>query len=209
MIAKINYDIRADIVDICDDNPTADEKFLVDTNVWLWLSYSNINNAVSPPLQYQTVVYPNYISKALGNKATLLKCSLCFSELASQIEKTEHSIYCSSVRPVSSKEYRHNCLDERKRVLEEINGSWFCVRSMAEPVEITVNKNLTDNAVQQLRINKVDAYDLFILNAMNNEGINQIITDDGDFATVEGIIVFTANKNIIKLAERNRKLLKR
>ena len=55
----------------------------------------------------------------------------------------------------------------------------------------------------------MDGYDLFMLEAMKEEGIAQIITDDGDFVTVPDIIVFTANHNTIKAAKAQSKLLTR
>jgi hypothetical protein len=44
---------------------------------------------------------------------------------------------------------------------------------------------------------------------MKAHGIEQVITDDSDYATVPGIRVFTANSNVIKAARNQGKLLKR
>jgi hypothetical protein len=52
-------------------------------------------------------------------------------------------------------------------------------------------------------------YDLFILETLKKEGITNIITDDGDFATVSGITVFTANRNLINTAQLQGKLVVR
>jgi hypothetical protein len=48
-----------------------------------------------------------------------------------------------------------------------------------------------------------------MLEAMKKEGITQIITDDGDFVTVPGITVFTANDNVIRAAKNKNKLIDR
>jgi hypothetical protein len=40
-------------------------------------------------------------------------------------------------------------------------------------------------------------------------GVSQIITDDGDFATIAGIRVFTANWNVIQPAKDQGKLIVR
>jgi len=55
----------------------------------------------------------------------------------------------------------------------------------------------------------VDGYDLFLLEAMKNNGVVQIITDDGDFSSVSGIKIFTANLNVIRAARDQGKLIKR
>jgi hypothetical protein len=39
-----------------------------------------------------------------------------------------------------------------------------------------------------------------------DHGVLQLITDDGDFATVPGIQVFTANRNVINAARSQGKL---
>jgi len=44
---------------------------------------------------------------------------------------------------------------------------------------------------------------------MQSHGVVQVVTDDGDFATVLGIQVFTANRNIIRAAHAQRKLITR
>lgn len=210
MTNTVNYQIAADIVNICKDSPVSDEKFLVDTNVWLWMTYTNIEYGDRSSQYYQTHHYPDYLSKVLNNNALLHKCSLSFSELAHIIEKVEREIYQQSQgRHVRTKNYRHNYPELRNSVLDEVEGAWGAVKSMAHPLEITICKNLTDSAVNELRTKQVDAYDLFILEAMKKAGVTQIITDDGDFATVSGIKVFTANQNVISLAKQQGKLITR
>ncbi|MCK5269564.1 MAG: PIN domain-containing protein [Sedimentisphaerales bacterium] len=210
MTSTVNYQIAADIVDIRKDSPVSDEKFLVDSNVWLWMTYTNIEYGDRSPQYYQTHDYPDYIGKVLAAEAFLHKCSLSFSELAHIIEKVEREIYQQSQgQQIGTKTYRHNYPALRNDVLEEIEGAWGAVKSMASPLEISVCKSLTDTAVNELRTKQVDAYDLFILEAMKRAGVTQIITDDGDFATVSDIKIFTANRNVISLAKQQGKLITR
>jgi hypothetical protein len=35
----VKYSIQANVIDITTDVPKASDKFLVDTNVWYWLTY--------------------------------------------------------------------------------------------------------------------------------------------------------------------------
>jgi hypothetical protein len=55
----------------------------------------------------------------------------------------------------------------------------------------------------------VHTNDLFILKHIKKHGVVQVIMDDGDFATVAGIQVFTANRNVISAARSQGKLLTR
>lgn len=80
---------------------------------------------------------------------------------------------------------------------------------MADPLTLTIDATITSAALNRFQTEKVDGYDLFILESMKNKGVVQIITDDGDFASVQGIQVFTANKNVITAATNQGKLLTR
>jgi hypothetical protein len=54
-----------------------------------------------------------------------------------------------------------------------------------------------------------DLFLLFLLEAMTGANVTQLLTDDGDFCTVPGIQVFTANRQAIEAAQSQGKLLGR
>lgn len=81
--------------------------------------------------------------------------------------------------------------------------------SLADPLVTAVDNQMANDALVRFQIEKVDGYDLFILESMRNHGVVQVITDDGDFATVPGIQVFTANRNVIAAARNQGKLRSR
>jgi predicted nucleic acid-binding protein len=74
---------------------------------------------------------------------------------------------------------------------------------------LSIDEPTTDAALARFENEKVDGYDLFILETLTRHGLIQIITDDGDFATIAGIQVFTANRNVLKSAHAQGKLLTR
>jgi predicted nucleic acid-binding protein len=132
------------------------------------------------------------------------------AELAHIIEKTEREIYERNIEnSVKPKEYRHNLPGQRTRVVSEIQAAWAQVSSLAEPLTVTIHSPTTTAALNRLQSEKVDGYDLFILESMKNHSVVQVITDDGDFATVPGIQVFTANRNVIQAARAQGKLITR
>jgi hypothetical protein len=55
----------------------------------------------------------------------------------------------------------------------------------------------------------LDGYDLITIEAMHQNGIKHIITDDKDFLTVPGIVVLTANNNAVQAARAAGKLITR
>ena len=203
----INYNVLAEVIDLRSDTPQDNDMFLVDTNVWYWLTYTQASTYSRP---YQIRDYPAYIAKALTTKCLLSYCGLSVSELAHNIEQTERKIFNSrSSSNLKAKEYRHNYPTERANIVSEIEIAWSQVTSIAASTDITINEALTNTALNRFKTQVLDGYDLMILEAMNKAGIDKVITDDGDYVTVPGIKVFTANQNAITAARSQGKLITR
>lgn len=190
------------------DRPVRGDLFLVDTNVWYWMTYTRASLRTMPPAQYQIDYYPTYMNAALNAGAELFQSHLSLAELTHQIEKAEQEIYQKTASSISPKEYRHN-LAERSRVVSEIHAAWSQITNLAKPLVVTLDTSMANAALIRLKTEKVDGYDLFILETMKNHNVMQIITDDGDFSTVQGIQVFTANHNVIRAARKQGKLVNR
>jgi predicted nucleic acid-binding protein len=206
----VSYQIRAQVVDITTDRPTDKDTYLVDTNAWLWTTYSRVGQSPHPPSSDQRRHYPQYLANASGANAKLLRCGLSLAELAHLIEKTEREIYNKANNAqLSTKEFRHNMPTERTRVVAEIQAAWAQVKLIASDIEVRINNAATDSALTNFSRCALDGYDLFILEAMQRAGVNQIITDDGDYATVDGLQVFTCNRNVLNLARQQGKLIVR
>jgi hypothetical protein len=205
----INLIIQADVIDIKNDSPRKSDIFLVDTNVWLWQTYTN---ASATAQAYQLNNYPNYLAQALEIEATLSYSVLTLAELASVIERIEMDIYNRknglSLRP---KEYRHNYPTERTNVVSEVQSAWSQVEAIAVSADLKINDDIARAALNRFQTQAVDGYDLLILEAISRAGTDsvQIITDDIDYATVPNIQVFTSNNRVIQEATKKRKLLHR
>ncbi len=207
---SINYTVHAEVVDIGIDKPQQTDIFLVDTNVWYWLTYSNASLSVhQPPQRYQITNYPYYLKTSLEVGANILQCGLSLAELSHRIEKVEHEIYEKTNTEIQKKEYRHNLPEERAKVVSEVTAAWHQVSSMAQPLEINIDIESTTEALKRFKTEKNDGYDLFMLEAMKNNDVIQIITDDGDFASVPGIQVFTSNFRVLKAAKKQGRLIAR
>lgn len=203
----VNYTIQAEIIDITQDHPILEDKFMVDTNVWYWMYYTNASIAGKP---YQVKDYPHYINKVLNANAKIFYSGLSFAELAHLIEKTEHEIF-QQTHPTNFrlKEYRHNYPQERQQVAAEIEAVFKAISAMAASITATIDNAMINTAIQKISSKTIDVYDLFILNSMQLHEIKQIITADGDFATISGIQVFTANNTVIQAAKMQGKLIVR
>ncbi|BAZ21588.1 hypothetical protein NIES4073_24660 [Kalymmatonema gypsitolerans NIES-4073] len=201
----VNYIVQAEVVDIRSDTPRKEDIFLVDTNAWYWHTYTN---ASIYSLNYQITEYPSYIAKAISANSLLLYCGLSLAELAHNIEQTEKRIFSSNPK-FSSKEYRHNYPTERAKVVAEVQAAWSQVTSTAVCTDILISEETSNAALTRFQTQLLDGYDLLILEAMDKAAVMQIITDDGDYVTVPGMKVFTANGSAIAAAASQGKLLVR
>ena len=207
----VNYSVKAVVVDLRLDTPKPADRFYVDTNAWFWTVYSNVQFSPNPPHQNQTQEYPSFLKRVLNLGGQLVWCGLSLSELAHLIEKTEWEIYCKATpATLKPKEYRHNLPVERARVVAEIQTAWQGVESMAASVNTPeINAAATTAALQNFATLPVDGYDLFAIHALKAAGITQVISDDGDFCSVPGITLFTANQNVINAARAQKKFRQR
>ncbi len=205
----VNYVIAADIIDVRVDTPKPEDVFLVDSNVWYWMTYTKASLSNQPQTLRRVRDYSSFVNNAIAVSAKLYRCALSLSELAHTIEKSEREIFKKTSGPIRTKEYRHNHPKERSNVVNEVQAAWGQVKTMASSLDVTINDAITDATLTSFGKERVDGYDLFFLEAMSNEKVIQIITDDGDFATVSGIRVFTANQNVITAAQKQGKFVTR
>jgi hypothetical protein len=203
-----NLTIEAEVFDIRKDNPRTAESFLVDTNVWLWMTY--VNATTGTLASRQAKEYSAYFQKCLATHCTLYFCGLTLTELSHQIEKTERDIYeKANGVSLTTKEFRHNLPAERANTISEVQAAWAQVRALGEFIEFTVDEDAINKAEACYAGNPIDGYDLFLHEAMKRANVPQILADDGDFATVPGILVFTSNLNVISSARKQGKLKQR
>lgn len=206
-----NLTIAADVIDISSDIPKLTDRFYVDTNAWFWQTYSRSGLLSSPPRYHQLTYYPTYLGLAITAKSMLFYSGYTLTELASIIERSELDIYSdtSGFDTTKTKEYRHNLPNERLNVVAEINLSWGIIKATGTFIESRVTEDFTSQIFNRLQTQLVDGYDAMILETLKRANQNQIISDDGDFATIAGLQVFTSNPNVIRLARQQGKLIVR
>ncbi|EOC1531622.1 PIN domain-containing protein [Cronobacter turicensis] len=196
--------ILSNVYDITSFNPSDKDSFIVDTNVWYWLTYSKGVPSHRPYLHN----YTSFINTALSNDSKLFHSGLSLSELAHIIEGTERRIHEKVInKKIETKEFRQTYVKERTNATKEIEASWLQVENIANQIEINICDRVTTNCVTKMATTTLDGYDLMIHESMINSGIFNIITDDADFTSVAGINVFTSNKNVIQAASAQKKLI--
>jgi len=201
----VNYVVQAEVIDIQADQPRPSDVFLVDSNIWFWMTYSGAGLGTDRRAR----VYPNYLRSARRAKAKVYRCGLSLAELAHLIEDIEYQIFQQTHAGESRKEFRGNHPTERAGIVTDIQNAWRIVKSMALSLNFPIDETTTDAAIERFSKQPLDGYDLFMLQAMVVAGVTQVLTDDGDFCTVPGIQVFTANRPVLDAARAQGKLLVR
>ncbi len=201
----VNYAVRAEVVDIQSDQPQPSDGLLVDSNVWFWMTYSGAGLGND----WRARVYPNYLRSARRAKAKVYRCGLSVAELAHLIESTEYEIFRQTHVGENRKEFRGNYAAERAGIVTDIQNAWRIVMSLATHLGLVIDETTTAAALGRLPTQLLDGYDLFMAEAVAAAGVTQVLTDDGDYCTVPGIQVFTANRQVLDAARAQGKLVTR
>ncbi|WP_424313792.1 hypothetical protein [Haloferula sp.] len=207
-----NYTVQADVVDIAGDRPRSTDSIWVDTNVWYWQTYSRASMRTNSPQSWQLRVYPRYLQNCVIAGSQLHWVGLSLSELAHQIEKAEHEIAeisRSVPRGTRPKDFRHDYPALRTGVVTEIQNVCADISSIATLLPLSLNQTLVDQAISDLQNCALDGYDQLTAHALREAGISQVLSDDGDFCTVSGITLFTANRGVIQAARAQGRLITR
>ena len=134
---SINYQVNAEVIDISTDQPRSSDALLVDSNVWLWMTYLGPGASTD----WRSRVYPNYVKRARRAKAKLLRCGLSLCELAHQIEQGEFEVFQQSHPNERAKEFRHNYPLDRRSVATSLLAAWRIIKTMAVPLDLTVERS--------------------------------------------------------------------
>jgi predicted nucleic acid-binding protein len=202
--------VRAQVVDIRADKPQSTDVFLVDTNAWYWLFYPRATQTPNGPQAHQLTDYPGYLKAAMSARSALNCYALSFSELAHNIEKSEREIYeVQAGKVIRSKDFRHDYAGQRRKVVSLINDTWADVLSVGSLLDLTLDASFMKSALSLFPSAGLDGYDLFMAEAALQANITQVVTDDGDYATVPGLTVFTANQRVIQEAANTGRLVQR
>lgn len=194
------------VVDIRKVDPRPEDSFLVDTNAWYWMTYTRATlPCLAIPRTRQLEQYQRFVKRALDLGSIIGRCHLSFAELAHRIEQTEFKIF-QHFHPAQAnlklKQYR-NIPEERNRVTTEISSVWKQVKEMSQSCVLKLDDAAVDSALKTLKCSLLDGYDSLILEALKQDGMSAVLTDDGDYRSLSGITLFTCNDAVIAEARRD------
>lgn len=181
-----------------------EEKYIVDTNVLIWSTYTRAGQAKRKPKDYQTDVYPALIENALEEGISLYRVETAFAEIAHVIERIEAEIYSLGL-PIR----RQKFFNAKSFRVEEngvpaqgcqrlLRASWEQVSKMTEAISCHIDEPHVAQCFDIIGKCRVDAYDASMIVRSKELGITNIISDDADLARVPGITLITANPKLIQ-----------
>lgn len=185
----------AQVLDLSSERPIKGEKYLVDTNVWVWVAYAAFRSeAKSMASQYQIENYPRFIEEALTDGAILCHTPLILCELMNVIENIELDIHKNelSIPHLEKKAFR-KIEAKRQAVIKYIKLSIGQVKSMSMCIDSNLDASFVDRSMALLSSTKLDAYDSYIATSAKDKKIDYIITDDVDYCDIPKVMVVTAN----------------
>ena len=174
--------------------------FYVDTNIWYWLTYPNSNSEEFAP-DYATLLY------RLNNLTNikLLYSHLTFAELTAIIEgDLYHNYQTRTGLRLHKKSYR-KIPRERNAVVDNISSSIHQIAQIAEPsddafVEI-LNYIKPEDFISTLRRTNLDGTDILMANFIKQNDVKNVITNDRDYLTINGLNIYTYDERTIEMAE--------
>ena len=190
--------VRADIVDIRSARSAPDHIF-VDTNVWFWYAYGRSILAAPEWRRRQIAFYSTFLQKVIQSRSELYHSGLQLAELFHQIEKAELDDFNYRTNSqLKLKNFRHEQPAERQQVVDQCLMAWVEVTKVSKPIDCIIEATMTKAALDRFSAQPLDGYDIFFVESLIRSGVTtNVLTDDGDFATVPGITVYTANDRVI------------
>lgn len=172
------------------------KKFFLDTNVLYWYTYPRFSlpGQLRPDMQ----VYYDFIDglTAAGNPLETSVYNL--TELLNVIEKNEYDIYYKMHPeiPITRKDFR-KMPSEREKVKAIMQTSLNNVREICTVINFAFTSDVVSSFINSFANHRCDVFDYAILdNCKNTQRLN-IISDDGDFSTMDKIVLYTANENTL------------
>lgn len=169
------------------------QKFALDTNVLYWMFYDKCTySSATRQRKYQ-----NAVTK-LKMHNDIYVSPLCLYELFVIIEKNEYNIYAAKHHKDSTfklKDYRE-VVSERTSVKSILDITYKNINQFAYIMTQTIDKNAVSALATSFAQHKLDIFDKSLVDFCNNNGINNIVTDDKDYRTVKDEMnIYTANQH--------------
>lgn len=179
------------------DDTFKETNFFIDTNVLYWISYSKYD-FFNGRARKQAKPYLEFIDKLLDDNASFFTSIYNISELLHIIEKHEFEIYQKTNPGLidNIKDFRK--LTSRKYVKNELLTAIANIKGQCTVLEYPFFLDDLEEFIDTSDTHRCDNYDFITIKNCIKQGMLNIISDDGDFASINEINLFTSNFKVLK-----------
>lgn len=198
-------DIRCNkVFDIRNCRIPYDVPYYLDTNIWYWLTYPRVTFRNAIQLQKATD-YTSFISNLQMKNVELCSTIFTYSELINIVERNEFDLVKTQYQ--NKKHFRKDS-DKRRDTVEIIANVLEQVDEFSTPDKVVqiLDYIKAETLIQGLNSTLLDGNDLIVGMLTKENEIVNIISDDSDFGTLDGINLFTLNEEVIESAKEQGKL---
>jgi predicted nucleic acid-binding protein len=218
--------VKAEVVDIQRRSSPLPKRVVADSNVLYVLNYDFTVLAAAGcrvPRPYQTQHYPAWWKRAVQTGIEISTTASCLAELAHIVERTEMENLWRTDPNRPELDGLHPGQDFSpnftKVVRYHYHGQLQSIRGSVETTLASARKNVNvlprigqdeealNRAIQVWVKSAADFADAGLVAHAKGAGIVNVVSDDADLMTFEGITVYTANRNAIDAARNAGKLL--
>jgi predicted nucleic acid-binding protein len=218
--------VKAQLVDIRVRSSTLPKSVVADANVLYFINYDfsllvAAGGKVPPP--YQTRHYPSWWKRAAQGGVTLCAASCSLAEFAHIVERTElENLWRTDPNrpeldtgrpgqdfsPKYTKTVRYYYHAQIKSLRESVETTLDSARkSIAILPRVGQDEEVLNRAIREWVLSAADFADADLVASAKGAGIRNIVSDDADLISFEGITVYTANQNAVESAQIAGKLL--
>lgn len=169
--------------------------YFLDTNVLYWYCYPKynlLNNAV----QKQSSVYIDFVDDLVNKGNPIFTSVYNISELLHVVEKNEFDLFKSTQNiNITLKDFRR--MTGRSDLKNILKACMQNIRSICKILDYHSGPDVFNEFIDTIDQHHCDNYDYIILKNCKVDNKTNIISDDADFATIDGFTLYTANSNAL------------
>jgi len=218
--------VKAEVVDIRNRKSNLPRRVVADANVLYVINYDVTGLAAAGgrvPPSYQTRHYPAWWKLAARGGVELCTVASCLAEFAHIVERTElENIWRTDPNrpeldpnrpgqdfsPKYTKTVRNHYRGQIKPIREGVETTLASTRKSVNILpRVGQDEVALNRAIQVWVESAADFGDAHLVATAKGAGIANILSDDADLITFEGIVVYTANQTAIAAAQASGKLI--
>lgn len=166
--------------------------YFLDTNILYWYCYPNYALLNSNKVHRQSEIYINFVDNLVYNGNPIFTSVYNMSELLYTVEKNEFELYKSKQgTDITLKDFRR--ITNRSGLKTTLLACIENIKSICKILDYHSGPDILDEFASSIDKHHCDNYDYIILKNCIADDKTHIISDDADFATMDGFTLYTAN----------------